>query len=161
VSTTTDRHYLHRLGYHLQSRGLPEHRIEEVLAEARAHVAHSGESLREAFGAPREYARRWDAAPGPRRWAQPLVSGAARALGGGALLVGAVWLAAPHAPRAWPVLLMVLGTAVLVGAAAVVPVRTLWDPVSACRRGSRRTAVLTTLASCLIVVAAGFVGAVV
>jgi hypothetical protein len=58
VSTTTDRQYLYRLGYHLQTRGLPDERIDDILSEAQAHSAHSGESLREAFGPPREYARR-------------------------------------------------------------------------------------------------------
>jgi hypothetical protein len=56
-------------------------------------------------------------------------------------------------------LLMVLGTAVLVGIAAVIPLRALRDPVSACPRIPRRTAVLATLGLCLVVVASGVLGA--
>jgi hypothetical protein len=162
VSATTpraDRQYLYRLGYHLQTRGVPDERIDDILAEARAHTAHSGESLREAFGAPCEYARRWDATPSPRRWVRPLLFGLAGAAGSGALTTGAVWLADrdPHGPP--PVLLMLLGTAVLVGAAAVVPLRALRDPVSSCSRLTRRTAVLVALGFCLLIAASGFLGA--
>jgi hypothetical protein len=161
VTATTDRHYLHRLGYHLQTRGLPDERIDDILAEARAHTAHSGESFREAFGSPREYAHRWDATPDPRRWVRLLFFAAVGAVGGGALNTGAVWMADADAHGYWPVLLMVLGTVVLVGAAAVIPLRALRDPVSACPRVPRRTAVLATLGACLVVVAAGFLGAVI
>jgi hypothetical protein len=158
MTTTTDRHYLHRLGYHLQTRGLPDERIDDILAEAQAHSAHSGESLREAFGAPREYARRWDATPDRRRRVRSLLFGTVGAVGGAALATGAAWLADPGALGA-SLLLMVLGTAVLVGAAAVIPLRALRDPVSVCPRVSRRTAVLATLAGCSIIVASGIVSA--
>lgn len=159
MTATTDRHYLYRLGYHLQTRGLPDERIDDILAEAQAHSTHSGEPLREAFGAPRDYARRWDARPSPRRWVRPLLFGAAGAAGGGALLTGAVWLADADAHGSWPVLLLVLGSVVLVGAAAVIPLRALRDPVSACPRVPRRTAVLAALAFCLLIAASGFLGA--
>jgi hypothetical protein len=155
----TDRHYLYRLGYHLQTRGLPDERIDDILAEARAHAAHSGESLREAFGAPRDYARRWDATPSPRRWVRSLLFAAVGAVGSGALTVGAVWLADGDAHGFSPVLLMILGTAVLVGAAAVIPLRALRDPVSACPPVPRRVAVLATLGMCLIIAGSGFLGA--
>jgi hypothetical protein len=153
-----DRQYLYRLGYHLQIRGLPDERIEDILAEAQAHTAHSGESLREAFGSPCQYARRWDMTPNPRRWVRSLLFGAVGAVGGGALATGAARLAGAAA-WFWPVLLLVLGTAVLVGAAAVIPLRALRDPVSACPRVPRRTAVLAVLGFCLVIAAAGFVGA--
>jgi hypothetical protein len=160
VTTTTDRHYLHRLGYHLQNRGLPDERIDDILAEARSHAALSGESLSAAFGAPREYARRWDGPPKRGRVLLTLLVGAAVALGSGALLVGAVRLAGA---TSWlvPVLLMLVGTAVLVGTAAVVPLQALRDPVSACPRVSRPVAVLTTLGVCALITASGFLGALV
>jgi hypothetical protein len=157
VNTTADRQYLYRLGYHLQTRGLPDERIDDILSEARAHSAHSGEPLREAFGSPREYAQRWDATPGPRRWLRPLAFGAAGSLGGGALGAGAAGLAG--GAGALPVLLMVLGAAVVVGAAAVVPLRALRDPVSACPRVPRRTAVLVAVCFCLLIAGSGVLSA--
>jgi hypothetical protein len=70
-----------------------------------------------------------------------------------------VRLADPDAHGFSPVLLMILGMVVLVGAAAVVPLRTLRDPVSVFPRVSRRVAVLTVLGMCLIIEAAGVLGA--
>jgi hypothetical protein len=58
------------------------------------------------------------------------------------------------------VLLVVLGSAVLIGAAAVIPLRALRDPVSACPRPPRQTVVLVAVALCVIIAGSGVLGAV-
>ncbi|HZG89444.1 MAG TPA: hypothetical protein VEZ42_04455, partial [Pseudonocardia sp.] len=65
----TTRDYLAELTLHLLRTGLDGQRAGEVLAEVEAHVAATGEPAREAFGPPREYARRWapDVPPRVRR----------------------------------------------------------------------------------------------
>ena len=82
------------------------------------------------------------------------------AVGSAALLTGAVGLA-DDGPGfgLGPFWLLVLGTAVLVGTAAVAPLRALRDPISSCARPSRSAAVLTTLIFCAIVAASGVVSA--
>jgi hypothetical protein len=162
VTTTdrSDRHYLHRLGYHLQARGLPDEQIDDILAEAQSHAAQSGESLQEAFGSPRDYARRWDVPATRGRWLPVLAIGVAVAVGSAALYAGAIGLAGDDAGFGLtPPWLLVLGTAVLVGTAAVAPLRALRDAISTFPRPSRSAVVLMTLGYCAIMVAAGVVGA--
>jgi hypothetical protein len=155
-----DRRYLARLAYHLQTRRLPDDRIDDILAEAQAHVSHSGESLREAFGAPREYARRWTGPARPRRRAAAIAGGAGAWLGTTTLLIGSAGLADDDFTLGpWPAWLLVVGTLVVVGTAAVAPIRRLRDPLGCPQGASRRTLVLTALAVCTIIAAAGIVGA--
>ena len=158
-----DRRYLDRLAYHLQTRRVPDERIDDILAEAQAHAAQTGETLQEAFGAPREYARRWaetGVATGRRRLGT-MLGALAAATGTAALLIGSLALADDETRFGLqPGWLLVLGTAVLVTAAAVVPLRRLRDPYSgSCRALSRRAAVLSALAYSGIMAGAGVLGA--
>lgn len=55
----TDDEWAARLAYLLRSRAdVPEHRVTEAVAEARAHGAESGATLAEEFGSPASYAAR-------------------------------------------------------------------------------------------------------
>ncbi|TFH98538.1 hypothetical protein [Micrococcus lylae] len=55
----TDDEWAARLAYLLRSRAdVPEHRVTEAVAEARAHTAESGTTLAEEFGSPASYAAR-------------------------------------------------------------------------------------------------------
>jgi uncharacterized membrane-anchored protein len=87
------RDYVAELTVHLVRTGLDGRRVGEVLAEVEAHVDATGEPAREAFGPPREYARRWapDLPPQVRRrrrlrWLAGLALTALVAAGFGALL---------------------------------------------------------------------------
>lgn len=155
--TTTDRHHLHRPGHHRQSRRPPGDRIDDIPAGAQAYAALSGGSLGEAFGSPREYARVRPASPARPDPARALVAGIAAVVGGTALLAGSVRLVGSFDATALG--LLVLGLLVLVGAAAVAPLRALRDPVSAGARPARSTAVLLGLAGCVVIGGAGIVGA--
>lgn len=55
----TDEEWAARLAYLLRSRAdVPEHRVTETVAEARAHAADAGTTLAEEFGSPASYAAR-------------------------------------------------------------------------------------------------------
>ena len=161
MSTTSrdDRRYLDELAVHLQLWSVPGERIGEILAEAEAHAAESGESLRGAFGDPKEYALQWAAAQPPRRrnWlriAGYLLWGASAAV----LTFGATGLAMGQDGLDW--LLIVLGTLSCLGSAAFTPLDRIRDPRTGTHRGwSRTTTVLLALGMCVIIAGAGLVGA--
>jgi hypothetical protein len=160
--STTDRRYLDRLAVHLRLLHVPGDRIGEILAEAEAHAAESGESLREAFGDPRSYACRWAPCPPPWRW-----RGIIPALVGGAgwftLTCGATAVAMHQrlpvvGLPAWT--LLVVGAVLAVGWAATAPLDRIRDPRTGAHRGrSRTTVVLLALAMCAAIAAAGGIGA--
>jgi hypothetical protein len=95
---TTDREnkrYLEHLTIWLSMRDVGEGQVSDILAEAQAHVDVSGETLTEAFGPPRHYARQWGTPywSNWRNWLQatPAVIGSlvgATALGSGAMAAG-------------------------------------------------------------------------
>ncbi|MCO1658471.1 HAAS signaling domain-containing protein [Pseudonocardia humida] len=158
-----DRRYLEELAVHLQLRYVPGEQIGEILAEAEAHSAQSGEPLREAFGDPKEYAQQWAGAPARRRWWTAAAAGVPSGLGGVALAWGATGLAMDQRlpvldlPSWW---LIVVGTLLTVGVWASVPVNRIRDPRTGATSGrSRTTVVLLALGMCATVAAAGLVGA--
>jgi hypothetical protein len=156
-----DRRYLDELTVHLQLDRVPGDRIGEILAEAEAHAAATGEPLREAFGDPKEYAAQW-AAPRPRRWwARAVVFGILGGLFSGLLTVGAHALAAgpenlPFDLPLPPWALLVVGTLGVVGIAAVLPINVIRDPRTGARTGWGRPAlVLLGLGLSVLIIAAG------
>lgn len=158
-----DRRYLEELAVHLQLRYVPGERIGEILAEAEAHTAQSGEALREAFGHPQEYALQWAGAPRRRRWRTDVAVGVLSGLGGLALAWGATGLAMDHRlpvldlPSWW---LIVVGAVLTVGVSVFVPVNRIRDPRTGATGGwSRTTMVLLALGMCAAVAAVGLVGA--
>ena len=158
-----DRRYLEELAVNLQLRYVPGERIGEILTEAQAHTAESGEPLREAFGDPEEYARQWAGAPRHRHWRMAAASGVPSGLGGIALAWGATGLAMDQRlpvldlPSWW---LIVVGTVLTVGVCVFVPVNRIRDPRTGATSGwSRTTIVLLALGLCATVAAAGLVGA--
>ncbi|MDY6054969.1 hypothetical protein [Micrococcus sp.] len=59
ATPATDEEWAARLAFLLRSRAdVPEHRVDELVAEARAHAAEAGASLAEEFGSPASYAAR-------------------------------------------------------------------------------------------------------
>jgi hypothetical protein len=158
-----DRRHLEELAVHLQLRHVPGERIGKILPEAEAHTAQSGEPLREAFGDPKEYARQWAGAPRLRRRRTDAAVGVLSGLGGVALAWGATGLAMDQRlpvldlPTWW---LIVVGTVLVVGVGAFVPVNRIRDPRTGATSGwSRTTIVLLALGMCATVAAAGLVGA--
>lgn len=157
-----DRRYLDELTVRLQLLFVPGDRIGEILAEAEAHSAATGEPLREAFGEPAEYARQWAAPRRRRRWARAVVFGLLAALCSGLLTLGATALVT--SPDGWALglpawVLIALGTLGVLGIAAVLPVNVVRDPRTGTRSGRGRPAlVLLALGMCAVVVAAGLIG---
>ncbi|WP_430754006.1 hypothetical protein [Micrococcus luteus] len=59
AAPATDEEWAARLAYLLRSRAdVPERRVDDLVAEARAHAADAGSSLAEEFGSPASYAAR-------------------------------------------------------------------------------------------------------
>lgn len=159
-----DRRYLDHLAMHLQLWHVPGDRIGEILAEAEAHATESGESLHEAFGAPRTYALQWAPSrlPAPRR--RSVVGALVGAAGGFASTFGATGLAMDQrlplvGLPTWTLILV--GTALSVGWAATAPLDRIRDPRTGAARGLSRTAiVLIALTMSAVVAGAGAIGAV-
>ena len=130
--TTTDRtsrRYLEKLTFWLRMRDLSGERIGDILAEAEAHIAASGETLREAFGPPRRYADQWGE-PARRSWLRTIPSGVLSLIGGTALGFGANALGrgepAPFGlPASWTALVGLVG---FVAAIAFTPADVVRDP---------------------------------
>ena len=94
MSTHTDeKRYLTDLAYALRLRSISGVRIGEILAEVEAHTAESGQSAREAFGTPKEYALQFERSatdPGRRQWGKQAWAGAlAAAIGAWLFAAGA------------------------------------------------------------------------
>jgi hypothetical protein len=160
--STADRHYLDRLAMHLRLLHVPGDRIGEILAEAEAHAAESGEPLAEAFGDPRSYACRWAPCPPPRHW-RSIVPGLVGGTGWFTQTYGATGLAMHQrlplvGLPAWA--LLVVGAALSVGWAAFAPLNRIRDPRTGAHRGrSRTTVVLLAAAMCAFIAGAGAIGA--
>jgi hypothetical protein len=166
MSTTqgkADRRYLDHLAAHLKLLDVPGERIGEILAEAEAHAAESGESLSEAFGDPKTYARQWAGCPKPSLQWRSVGTAMIGCTGGLALSLGATGLAMDQRLPlvGWPTwTLLVLGTALSVGWAAVAPLHRIRDPRTGALSGRSRTAVvLIGLLVCALIAGAGALGA--
>lgn len=110
----TDDEWAARLAYLLRSRAdVPEHRVTEAVAEARAHAADSGRTLAEEFGSPASYAARIprDRVHRARSRAAVLTVAMALTLG---LLFGVL---VPSGDASWVHWLIVAGAAVAAGVA--------------------------------------------
>lgn len=136
---TVEKRYLTDLAYALRLRNISGVRIGEIMAEVEAHTAESGQSAREAFGSPKEYARQFEPAaddPGRRQWGKQAWTGALTAA------IGA-WLFAAGAfagmagenliklPGWWA---CAIGAAILLVTFSVIPLDAIIDP----RRPSSR-----------------------
>jgi hypothetical protein len=153
-----DRRYLDRLATHLRLRQVPGDRIGEILAEAQAHAAESGEPLAEAFGDPRSYACRWAPDPPRRRRVVPGLVGAA---GWAVLTLGATALGVRRPLLGLPAwALVALGAALVLGWAARAPLTRIRDPRTGALSGrSRASVVLVALGTAAAVVGWGAIGA--
>jgi hypothetical protein len=163
----TDRRYLDQLAHHLQTWDVPGTRIGEIVAEAEAHAAASGEPLREAFGDPRDYARRWAELDGRRRRPRRLVLPytAATTAGGFALGVGTTAIATDGTGATAfglpAVAIALLGAALMVAAMLVVPVTRVRDPRTGAERGPTRLLVVAPMiGAALLLLGAGYAFAV-
>ncbi|SJN21953.1 hypothetical protein FM125_03870 [Micrococcus lylae] len=108
----TDDEWAARLAYLLRSRAdVPEHRVTEAVAEARAHTAESGATLAEEFGSPASYAARipHDRVHHARNRAAVLTVAMALVVG---MLFGVL---VPSGDVSWVHWLVVAGTAVSTG----------------------------------------------
>ena len=75
---TDEKRYLSELTAALRLRHISGVRIGEILAEVEAHTAESGQSAREAFGTPKDYARQFEPSatePGRRQWGRQAWTG--------------------------------------------------------------------------------------
>jgi hypothetical protein len=155
-----DRRYLSHLATHLKLLHVPGDRIGEILAEAEAHAAESGEPLREAFGDPRDYACRWAPSPPAARWRRA-VPGLVGGAGWFVLTLGATALGMHRPLAGLPASALIpLGAALVVGWAAFAPLTRIRDPRTGALRGrSRTTVVLLVLGMCAFIVGWGAIGA--
>jgi hypothetical protein len=158
-----DRRYLDQLAVHLQNWYVPGDRIGEILAEAEAHAAASGEPLREAFGDPKEYARQWAVPPGRKRWRRIVPIALLAALGGFTLAWGATAIALDQSVPVLglpPWVALVLGFALSLAGLALAPLNRIRDPRTGALRGPSRLTLMSLAAlMCAVVAAAGAVGA--
>lgn len=108
----TDDEWAARLAYLLRSRAdVPEHRVTEAVAEARAHAAESGATLAQEFGSPSSYAARI-----PRDRAHRARSRAAVLTVAMALVVGMLFgVLIPSGDVSWFHWVIVAGAAVATG----------------------------------------------
>jgi hypothetical protein len=155
-----DRRYLDRLATHLRLLHVPGDRIGEILAEAEAHAAESGEPLAEAFGDPRSYACRWAPNPPPSPWRRA-VPGLVGCAGWFVLTLGATALGMRQPLGGLPAWALIpLGAALVVGWAAFAPLIRIRDPRTGALRGrTRTTVVLLVLVMCAFIVGWGAIGA--
>jgi hypothetical protein len=152
----TDRRYLDRLAVRLRLAGVSGRRTGDVVAEARAHAAATGEALAEAFGEPRHHARQWERGSHGRRWLRALPHGLGAALGAGVLASGAVALGRSEPallglPALWTVLASV---AVVLAAAVLLPYDPVRDPRTGAADAPDRGRLLLGLAVVLVLVGA-------
>lgn len=156
----TARRYLDQLAHDLHLRGVPGARIGEILAEAEAHAAATGETLQEAFGDPRDYAEQWAGRSRRlRRSAIPYT--AATAVGGFGMGLGVTAIAGDGTALGLPALVVaLLGAVVLVGTMLVVPVNRIRDPRTGALRGPSRLLLVAPMAAAalLLLVVAYAVG---
>ncbi len=138
TTRTDDQRYLNELTYALQLQKLSGARIGEILAEVEVHVAQSGESARNAFGDPQDYARQFALAPadnagrayGGNRYRGGAWSGIVTAAIGGWLLAsgtiaGMTGETEIGLPGWWAA---ALGAAIMIGTFALVPINAIIDP---------------------------------
>ena len=124
-----DRRYLDRLAVALRLRDVSGEQTGEILAEAEAHVAATGESLSDAFGPPRSYARQWGR-DARRGWLRTVPTGLGAGVGSYALAAGALALGRGDTgplglPAGWTA---ALGAVIVLATAALLPYDPLRDP---------------------------------
>lgn len=132
---TDDKRYLSDLTVALRLRRIPGVRIGEIIAEIETHLTESGQSAREAFGAPKEYARQFqptaaEAKAKGRQWGPVTYLGVITAGFGGWLLAGGVTSGMRGQsefglPGWWAA---ALGTVAILGTSFFVPIDAIIDP---------------------------------
>ncbi len=156
------RAYTRDLTAHLYREGVRGARIGEILAEVEAHVAASGETARDAFGPPAEYARRW-AAPQPavprRRRVLTIAAVTIGSTGAGALLAAAALRTGRGADLLGLPAWLVLAAAVVALATgiALVPVDRIVDPRTGEPRSAGRRELLLGAGTVLVLVTVALV----
>lgn len=165
MSTHTDeKRYLSDLTVALRLRNISGARIGDILAEIETHTAESGQSPREAFGDPKEYAKQFEPTPaeatGRRPWGRQTWTGVLTTA------IGA-WLYTTGAfagmdgndvmgiPGWWA---CAIGGAVLLITFSLIPIDAIVDPRRAGSRRYGRKWLMTFVAGALVVVLLAVVG---